>query len=346
MSTRGLLCVGVAAAVCVLASRTIGADGEAPVRWVAPGQVQSTDTIRGLLSAAIAEGVNTLLVPIALEPSTTLGISSPGAGPAGNAGFDPIAELLRQARERGVRVHGWVTIGLAAPVGELPASRDHVIYQHPEWLMLPRALAVEMLALDPRTPDYLGRLVRWTRANAGRADGLYLSPAYPEATAYVAGSLNRLLQRYAVDGLVFDVRTPGSDFDYSRRALEAFRGDVRPTLAASMRIRMDEVETIDPFAYAEEFPGEWLRLRRTRLTGLIARLRHTVRTVHPAATVSALIADAAVSANALQDWRTWMDTGLVDGLTTRDGPVGRILSSYDSVVDAAPQPVVTSSSPP
>jgi uncharacterized lipoprotein YddW (UPF0748 family) len=342
MFKRGLVCVGLAAAVCVLVSRTmlangeapVLADGEAPVLWVAPGQVQSADAIRSLITAAASEGVNTLLAPMALEPT--------GAG----SGFDSIAELLRQARERGVRVHGWVTIGLAAPAGELPAPRDHVIYQHPEWLMLPRALAVEMLALDPRAPDYLGRLVRWTRANATRTEGLYLSPAYPEATAYVADSLSRLLKRYAVDGLVFDVRTPGTDFDYSRRGLEAFRGDIRPTLAASVRTRMDGIEAIDPFAYAEEFPGEWLRLRRTRLTGLIARLRHTVRTEHPAMTVSALIADAAVSANALQDWRTWMDGGLVDGLTRRDGAVGRILTSYESVLAARPQPVAGTGGPP
>lgn len=345
MSKRGLVCVGLAAAVCLLVSRTLLADGEAPaladgeapVLWVAPSQVQSADAVRSVITAAVSEGINTLLVPMALEPATAV---------AGGFGFDPIVEVLRQARERGVRVHGWVTIGLAATAGELPASRDHVIYQHPEWLMLPRALAVEMLALDPRTPDYLGRLVRWTRANAAHTDGLYLSPTYPEATAYVAGSLSRLLKRYAVDGLVLDVRTPGTDFDYSRRALEAFRRDIRPTLATSMRIRMDDIENIDPFAYAEEFPGEWLRLRRTRLTGLIARLRHTVRTEHPALTVSALIADAAVSANALQDWRTWMDSGLVDGVTRREGAIGRILSSYDRVLEARTQAVSASGGPP
>jgi uncharacterized lipoprotein YddW (UPF0748 family) len=335
MSKRGLVCIGLAAAVCAFASHTMAADGEAPVLWVAPGQVQSADAIRSLITAAASEGVTTLLVPMALEPTTT-----------GHFGFDPIAEVLRQAGERGVRVHGWVTIGLAATAGELPASRDHVVYQHPEWLMLPRALAVEMLGLDPRAPDYLGRLVRWTRANATRTEGLYLSPAHPEAGAYVAGSLSRLLKRYAVDGLVFDVRTPGTDFDFSRRGLEAFRSDIRPTLAASMKTRMDGIEAIDPFAYAEEFPGEWLRLRRTRLTGLIARLRNTVRTEHPEMTVSALIADAAVSANALQDWRTWMDSGLIDGVTRRDGAVGRILTSYESVLDARPQPVAGTGGPP
>jgi hypothetical protein len=34
--------------------------------------------------------------------------------------------------------------------GELPLSRDHVVYRHPEWLMVPRALAEDLLKVAHR----------------------------------------------------------------------------------------------------------------------------------------------------------------------------------------------------
>ena len=82
--------------------------------------------------------------------------------------------MLRQARERGLGAHSPVTVNVAAAVGGLPPSRDHVIYQHPEWLMVPRQLAPEMLKIDVRSPAYLGQIARWTRTNADRVDGLYV----------------------------------------------------------------------------------------------------------------------------------------------------------------------------
>jgi uncharacterized lipoprotein YddW (UPF0748 family) len=323
MNTRGLLYVGLAVALSIVLPRGISAAGETRARWVDRTEIASVESIGNLLSAAAAGGFDTLLVPAALDADA-------------GAGFDSFGELLRRAHEKGIRIHAWVTIGIAA-AGGLPAARDHVIYQHPEWLMLPRALAVEMLTLDSRGPDYLGRLVRWTRANAGAAQGLYLSPAYPDAAAYVAGSLTRLLQRHAVDGVLLDVRIPADDFDYSRRALDAFRAELRPALDLAARARMDLVEAIDPFAYVEEFPEAWQRFRRTRLTGLVARLRHAVKNERPSAVVSAAVA-AGAPPNTLQDWRTWMDNGFVDAVTRRDGQVGTILFSYDSLLAQPAQP--------
>ena len=96
-----------------------------------------------MVSAAKAGGFNTLLVQIrgrgdayyqrALEPR------APAL--AGQPAFDPLAMAIESAHAAGLRVHAWVNVTLVAGAGELPAGRDHVVYRHPEWLMVPRALA-------------------------------------------------------------------------------------------------------------------------------------------------------------------------------------------------------------
>src|SRR5207244_10217855 len=91
----------------------------------------------------------------------------------------------------GLRVHAWVDVMRVAAPGELPSARDRV-YQHPEWLMVPRAIAAELLAIDTHSPDYLGRLARWTRSSSDRIDGLYISPLQPEVASYIADVCSEL----------------------------------------------------------------------------------------------------------------------------------------------------------
>src|SRR6185503_16632435 len=129
---------------------------------------------------------------------------------------------------------------------EWPASRDHVLYTHLEWLMVPRELALELSRLDVRSPDYAGRLARWARANTERATGLYLSPVHTDVAAFVAGAVRRLVERIPFDGVQFDTaRYPSGDFDYSRLSLDEWRREIRPGLSPDERRRLDEIETFD-----------------------------------------------------------------------------------------------------
>jgi uncharacterized lipoprotein YddW (UPF0748 family) len=283
----------------------------------------AADTARRL-SDARDSGVNTIFIPISLDGETD----------AASAAIDAV---IRGAHDRGLRVHAAVQIMVAARAGALPSSRDHVIYRHPEWLMVPRSLAIEMQSVDPRSPDYIGRLTRWTRAQGDRVDGLYLSPLQPEATAHMADAVRRIVSRHAVDGIHFDgVRFPAREFDYGVRSLDAFRGAMRRTLPASERTRVDEVDAIDPFGYPDELSDEWRRFRATRVTSLIAQLRAAVRSVRPETVVSATAvagADLALS-EYLQDWRTWVDNGFVDALAEHAAAATTLLFSYEALVDA------------
>ena len=44
-------------------------------------------------------------------------------------------------------------------------------------------------------------------------------------------------------------------------------------MSLAERARLDEIEAIDPFAYAEEFPDEWRQFRESALTDLLEQLR-------------------------------------------------------------------------
>ena len=243
----------IASVVSIIATAYIAglAAADAPVRalWIPLSALASTTSIERTISSAVSAGFDRIVAP--LIGTRTDSIS-----------FDGGAELLRRARERGLGMHVSIPVNLVAAAGELPASRDHVIYQHPEWLMVSRQLAPELLTADLRSPAYLGQISRWTRTNAERVEGLYVSPLDPAAATYLVKSVLSAVGRYAVDGVYLEALDfPGDDFDYSRRAMDLFRTRMRSVLSLAERARLDEIEAIDPFAYAEEFPDEWRRIQ-------------------------------------------------------------------------------------
>ena len=271
------------AAVCLLVPAPAAAQRETRSVRLDPSALESPDTIRSAVLTARGTA-DTLVVQVPIA-----GIQ-PGA-------LDALAELSRQVKQAGLRLHAAIAIGLAAAAGELPIARDHVVYTHPEWLMVPRDIAIDMLTLDHRRPDYLGRLSRWTRANTTRSAGLYVSPLQPDAVTYLAARLGDLVRRYGFDGVHLDAAAfPIDDFDYSRLALDTFRTQMRPTLSPAERARMDLVEAIDPFGYAEEFPDEWRRFRESRLAALVASLQNAVAAVLPSAVISSATPPGVVAA--------------------------------------------------
>ena len=310
LTARIFLAVPLCFVIAVLATRVpaqaAGPGDEVRALWVRRASLDSAEAIRKMVASAAAAGFNTLFVQ-AIDDSAA------AAPPA----FDPIGDTIAQAHAAGLRVHAWIDGARVAAPGELPFGRTHVVYQHPEWLMVPRAIAAELIGIDIHSPDYLGRLARWTRANTDRVDGLYISPLQPEATAHLAEVVRDFVRRYAIDGVYLDhVQFPTADFDYSAQSIAAFRDFMRDQLPLAERQRIDDVEAIDPFAYPNELPEQWRLFRQSQLTALIARLRTTVKASRPAALVSAAVtSDATVAArDNLQDWRTWLENGFLDAL--------------------------------
>ena len=285
--------------------------------WVTRTTLVSPESIKQMVAAAQAGGFNTLLVQVRGRGDAYYsGTLEPRANEiAGKPSFDPLAVVLEDAHAAGLKVHAWVAVNLVSSSVTLPASRDHVIYRAPEWLMVPRELAAEMKKIDLRSPAYVGRLARWTRAHSAIVEGLYTSPLHPAAQDHTAAVLAEIAAKYPIDGVHLDyIRFPNEDFDYSPSAMDQFKASIVPDLTERERREVAAREVLDPAAYPNLFPERWSDFRRSRLTSLVIKLRTAVKTARPGIIVSAAVVPDAQLAftSRLQDWRGWIDQSLLD----------------------------------
>ena len=303
-------------------TRSARAEPTSEVRalWVQRTSLTSPDAIAQMVAEAHDAGFNTLLVQVRGRGDAffTSSIEPRAAALAGQpASFDPLAVVLTSARRTGLRVHAWININLVSSATGLPASQQHIIYRHPEWLMVPHALASEMATIDRDSPEYVGKLARYARAQSAQVEGLYLSPVPGDAAAYTVSIVTDLVKRYEVDGVHFDyIRYPNDEFDYSAEALSLFRREIVTDLPKAERDRYDARLRHEPTIYADAFPERWADFRRGRLTTLAARLRDSIKAYREDAVVSAAVGPDARDAfvHRLQDWRRWSAVGLLDAL--------------------------------
>ena len=315
------LAFGLLVSVFALATLEVqaGAAAETRALWVTRTSLASPEAIKQMVETARAAGFNTLLVQVrgrgdayyasSLEPRASELASKPA--------FDPLATVLTDAHAAGLRVHAWVAVNLVSSAVSLPASREHVIYRSPEWLMVPRELAGEMKKIDVRSPGYIGRIARWTRARASQVEGLYTSPVHPAAQAYLASVIGELVRSYDVDGVHLDyVRYPDENFDFSPTAIELFKSAILPDLPESERREAASRELLDPAAYPDMFRERWNEFRRSQLTSMVVQVRAAVKAARSGVVISAaVVPDAQQAAESrMQDWRAWLDQSLLDVL--------------------------------
>jgi uncharacterized lipoprotein YddW (UPF0748 family) len=288
--------------------------------WVVRTSLTSPEAVARLVSQARSGGITALFVQVrgrgdayyagGLEPRAAALRDAP-------PGFDPLASVLAAARPAGLQVHAWINVNLVAPAtGRLPP--DHALARHPDWAMVPRAVAAPASRRRPQAqPTGLSRLANWTRGQSATVEGLFMSVAHPEAASHTVAVVTDIARRYDVDGVHLDyLRYPRDDFDYAPAALRAFRESVVADLTPADRARLDARLASEPLLYTDAFPQRWAAFRRSRLTSLLMRVRTAVRAVRPAAVLSAAVypdSEEAV-ARKLQDWRTWAQQELLDAL--------------------------------
>lgn len=315
--TTALLLGGAPAAV---APAPQAPDASAQVRglWVSRAAMSSPSTIVQVVDDAAANGYQTLIVQVRgrgdayyrskFEPRAAALAQQP-------AEFDPLATTIRLAHARGLQVHAWIAVNLVASATDPPTAPSHILTRHPEWLMVPRSLGQELHGADPLSPGYLGRLTRVLRTRSSDVEGLYVSPIPPDAAVHMVAVALDIVRSYEIDGLHLDyIRYPAGDFDYSRAALAAFRDDTWRFVEANERARLDRVARDDVFAWVDMFPARWAAFRRARLTSMVQRLRTAVRSEKPTIVFSAAVRPNAEEAATVrfQDWRLWLDEGLID----------------------------------
>ncbi|HXG64824.1 MAG TPA: family 10 glycosylhydrolase [Blastocatellia bacterium] len=286
--------------------------------WVVRTSLVSPEQIRQMVARAVAGGFNTLIVQVRgrgdayyqsrWEPRADALQQQPTT-------FDPLALVVQEAHRAGLTVHAWLNTSLVANMDELPQSRQHPIYEHPEWLMVPRALAAKLYHLDARNPQYLAEIVAYSKGDRSQLEGLYLSPAHPAVKEHLYSLWMDVLERYEVDGLHFDyVRYPNTGFDYSRTALERFRALVEQSIGEGERKVLAAVAERDPLTYAAAFPERYAQFQRDQVTELVERIRFGVKKRRPAAIISAAVFanDEDAYYSRFQDWKLWLRRGLLD----------------------------------
>ena len=318
----GALAVLVCAANLVAPHDSLSARQPSEIRalWVLRTSLTTPASIAALVKSAHAHGFNTLLVQVRGRGDSYFagGIEPRAADLQRQAPtFDPLNTVITAARASGLSVHAWVNVNLVSSAVDLPVAREHIVHRHPEWLMVPRELAPALAKVNYESPAYVGRLARWTRTQLEDVEGLYASPIQPSAATHVESIVRDIARRYPVDGVHLDyARYPGSRFDYSRASIAEFKVHVRPNISAASRRSLDSQERVDLFAYPDALPDEWKAFRISRMTALMTRLHKAVKSERPEALVTVAAAPDIQEAydHRLQDWRTWLQTGVVDAV--------------------------------
>jgi len=275
--------------------------GELRGLWVVRTALVSPQAVDQAVDDATEGGFNALFVQVrgrgdafyrsALASRSTLLERQPRE-------FDPLARLLARARARGIQVHGWVNVLLAAHFGQ-PLPRGHVLEKHPDWAMVPKSAATAALVASGSRRL---RLIMEAGRAEGDVEGYYLSPAIPRVGDHLEAVVRELVRAYPLDGLHLDfVRYPGPDFDHSRAELDGFR-----------RARGGG----DLLGGPARDPAAWDDYRRRVLTALVTRLADAARAERPGVVLSAAVApdEAQAVHHKFQDWPRWLSAGILTAL--------------------------------
>ncbi len=286
--------------------------------WVVRHTMTSPEAIRDLVRRAKENGFTDLVVQVrgrgdAYYSSNLEPRSEELSGQPGN--FDPLALVVDEAHRVGIKIHAWINIYLVANIETLPRTRDHIIFKHPEWVMVPRGVADALYELDPKSPEYLNRIVEFTRGNRQDLEGLFVTPAHKEVQDNIFNIWMDVATRYAVDGLHFDyVRYPNPHFDYSRASLDRFRGEMERSLAEEEREALADEFQNDPLVYATKFPDKYAQFQRRQVTALVERIYKGIKAARPNVVISAAVFadDRDAARTRYQDWKTWLRQGWLD----------------------------------
>jgi uncharacterized lipoprotein YddW (UPF0748 family) len=294
------------------------ASGEVRALWVVRTTLTSPAKIRTMVQAAKDNGFNTIIVQVRgrgdayyrsrREPRAVELKDEP-------AEFDPLAFVLTEAKQRGLKVHVWLNTSLLANLDALPTDPSHVYNKHPEWLAVPRPVASELYEMSPRDQRYRARIVEWSKANRAELEGIYTGPANPKVRDHIFKIWMDILKDYDVDGLHFDyVRLASPDFDYSRTSLKRFRKWLEPQLVVSRRRELKQSLKDNPLAAAEIHASKFADFQREQITMLVERIYRGVKKRKPQVTVSAAVFanDENAYTRRFQDWRRWLSMGILD----------------------------------
>lgn len=288
--------------------------------WVVRDTLTTPEKIKEAVQHAKASNFNTLIVQVRGRGDAFYHSRwEPRADELKDTseGFDPLALVIQEAHAVGLTVHAWMNVSYISNLDPLPTAPNHIVNQHPEWLMVHRGVAARLLRMDPRDPQYLQLLVKQISQDRSEIEGLYVSLAMPEVKEHIYNVAMDILEHYDIDGLHLDyIRHASPAFDYNRVTLARFTAELDKTLTSGERRLLSSVATTDPLIYTTVFPDRWAQFRRDQVTEVVERIYHGIKARKPHVLLTAAVfADDENASNArFQDWKLWLDRGILDGI--------------------------------
>lgn len=206
--------------------------------------------------------------------------------------FDALGDLISKAHNtsagRYVEVHAWVVtyhIWSGATNATTPPQANHPLRLHPDWLL----------------QDYDG--------NVFIGNQYTFDPGHPEVQKHTFNVCMDIITNYNVDGLNFDyIRYSSANEGYN------------PVTVARFNQRFGRTGKPSPS------DGVWKQFRRDQITGFLRKVYLNAIAVRPGikiscdtitwspgpANLSAWYSSTAAWNNVLQDWRGWMEEGIMD----------------------------------
>jgi uncharacterized lipoprotein YddW (UPF0748 family) len=275
-----LICAPLLVALCVASCAAAEVRGAWVTSWshgfFTPQEVDST------IAAAKKAGINALFIEVRkfADAYYDSKIEPRGSGMAPD--FDALAYTIKQAHAEGIQVHAWVVV-YRAWCGSKPGPKDpnHIVNKHPDWVLL-----------DKDGKNWAG-------------EGIYLDPGVPAARDYIVSVFEDIAKRYNVDGIQYDyVRYPGAKWGYSEAALKRYRAATGATVKPGVK----------------DF--KWLQWKRDQVTALVKLSHDRIKAANPKIAISASticyggapidFAQTSAYADVSQDWKQWMEDGLID----------------------------------
>jgi uncharacterized lipoprotein YddW (UPF0748 family) len=218
-------------------------------------------------------------------------------------GFDALQYLIDRAHQgpQRLQVHAWLaTLPIWHNRDTFPVDPRHVLNQHG-------------FGVDPADTWLMYRDDGEAWAGSDSGGIYYLDPGNPDAMRHTVNVYMNVLRNYDVDGIHLDqVRY------YEGQPL---RWGYNPTSVARFNLRYAR----DPNTLPDPNDPEWVAWRREQVTALVRRIYLEARAVKPNAAVTAAVVTwgkgpqgtsdwerQPAYATALQDWRGWLQEGIVD----------------------------------
>lgn len=288
--------------------------------WVVRHALKTRASITSVVREARTAGMDRLIVQVRGRGDAWYRSRTEPRAEDIEAGLDPLAETIVQARAAGLQVHAWINLMLVASGENLPASPDHVARRNPDWLS-----RTEAQASWPSDDRLLERLLRAAHEDPSY-EGVYLDPAHPGVRSHLSAVALELVTRYELDGLHLDyVRYAGSAHGCSPRALARFGGG------------RDEAAVSRGLARRKRDPATWRYWRRQRVDELVRGIARAVREARPGLVLSAAVRPDARQARDRvgQDWGRWLAEGWLDVACPMNYAVDR--TEFARISDSTPE---------